>query len=34
MVAVNAYSDATKVGLLHVPENHIQECTVVVGEII
>ena len=30
----NTYCDATKIGLLQVTEDHIQKCTVVVGEII
>ena len=27
------YSDTTEIGVLHMPENHIQEHTVVVGEL-
>ena len=30
----STYSDTTKIGLLQMSEDHIQKCTVVVGEII
>ena len=30
----STYSDTAEIGLLQVPEDHIQKCTVVVGEIV
>ena len=31
---IHTYSDSTEIGVLQMSEDHIQKCTVVVGEII